>query len=423
VRIWLIKTGEPLPIDGDDVRLLRMGILADYLVARGHEVTWWSSSFDHQRKRFRADGDASIVCSPGLRLILLKSIGYSGHISIRRYVEHLFTARRFSKAAPLLPEPDVILCSFPTIELAVAAGRYGKMHGVPVIVDVRDLWPDIFEEALPCCLRKAAPILLAPLRRQVRKALRQARAVIGTNKEFVAWGLRHAGREGTSLDRAFPLAYDATPPAPQAIEAARKTWQQRGSLKDGVFRVCFAGTFTSRVELDTVVHAALELQKRSVPVQVVLAGDGPDAGRLKTLAGGSPAVIFPGWLDRAELIVLMEQSHVGLLPYPNLPDFRANLPNKVFDYLAAGLPVVSSLPGLVSEFLETEACGVTYANRNSTALVAVLTKLAQDHSRLASMRHNAHRAFISRLRSQEVYGQLIDLVEQVVRVPPPFPPN
>jgi hypothetical protein len=55
MRVWLITVGEPLPLDGPGERMLRTGILAAFLAARGHEVVWWSSSFDHVRKRQRSD--------------------------------------------------------------------------------------------------------------------------------------------------------------------------------------------------------------------------------------------------------------------------------------------------------------------------------------------------------------------------------
>ncbi|GAI08595.1 unnamed protein product, partial [marine sediment metagenome] len=50
MRIWLITIGEPLPSDNNNDRLYRTGILAKLLIQRGHEVVWWTSTFDHVRK-------------------------------------------------------------------------------------------------------------------------------------------------------------------------------------------------------------------------------------------------------------------------------------------------------------------------------------------------------------------------------------
>src|SRR5688572_12390199 len=50
IKVWLVTAGEPLPLGKQEQRLLRAGLLARYLVAAGHEVTWWTSTFDHTSK-------------------------------------------------------------------------------------------------------------------------------------------------------------------------------------------------------------------------------------------------------------------------------------------------------------------------------------------------------------------------------------
>ena len=62
-----------------------------------------------------------------------------------------------------MPRPDLILCSYPTIELSVEAVRYGRTHGIPVVLDVRDLWPDIVLDLLPTILRSPGRVALTRL--------------------------------------------------------------------------------------------------------------------------------------------------------------------------------------------------------------------------------------------------------------------
>src|SRR5262249_61124298 len=76
MKIWLITVGEPLPIESGQPRLLRTGILADLLARRGHQVTWWTSAFDHFRKRFHSPGNRAIEVRTGLSLRLLDGCGY-----------------------------------------------------------------------------------------------------------------------------------------------------------------------------------------------------------------------------------------------------------------------------------------------------------------------------------------------------------
>ena len=122
--IWLVTVGEPLPIAArTKPRLMRAGALARRLVERGHDVVWWTSAFDHTHKNHHSRSDATVTWQGGT-IRLLKSVGYPGNISLRRFVEHALVARRFRAQAPGQRRPDIILVSFPTIELARDAVRF-----------------------------------------------------------------------------------------------------------------------------------------------------------------------------------------------------------------------------------------------------------------------------------------------------------
>lgn len=59
LSIWLIQTGEPLPIE-DSVQEMRTKILAQKLIERGHSIVYWGSAFDHFRKTWRVKTDARV---------------------------------------------------------------------------------------------------------------------------------------------------------------------------------------------------------------------------------------------------------------------------------------------------------------------------------------------------------------------------
>ncbi len=148
MKVWLVTVGEPLPVDGDNPRLMRTGILSGLLAAGGHEVLWWTSAFDHVRKRHRCAGDAETAAF-GYRIRMLHGGGYRKNVSVARFLDHRDVARKFRGFAGSEPRPDVILCSLPTVELCVEAVRYGGRERVPVVLDVRDLWPDLIAELAP----------------------------------------------------------------------------------------------------------------------------------------------------------------------------------------------------------------------------------------------------------------------------------
>ncbi|PTJ94038.1 hypothetical protein [Staphylococcus simulans] len=76
MKIWIISDGEPLPTDNENVRLRRMGNLANILSERGNEVVWFSSNFEHYNKQFRTDHDYVISIISNFYFVLLLTIFY-----------------------------------------------------------------------------------------------------------------------------------------------------------------------------------------------------------------------------------------------------------------------------------------------------------------------------------------------------------
>ena len=71
MRVWLVKVGEPLPIDRM-VRPFRYGVLAQMLASEGHEVTWWTSTFDHVTKKQRYAQNQTVDVERGYRINRLR---------------------------------------------------------------------------------------------------------------------------------------------------------------------------------------------------------------------------------------------------------------------------------------------------------------------------------------------------------------
>lgn len=411
MKIWLVTLGEPLPTDPGTPRLLRAGLLANLLAQAGHQVTWWTSVFDHFGKRHRPVEEGRSRVQPGLDLYFLRAPGYRRNLSLARIRDHRLLARRFVVLAPKESPPDVVLASFPSIELALEAARYGAKRGIPVVLDVRDLWPDIFLDHLPRLIRPLARPLLSPLFQDTREAFRLARAVTGITPLFVAWGLRAAGREAGSWDRDFPLAYPATPLAPDVVAEARAWWErEHGLTANNELTAVFFGSFGRQVDLDGVIDAARELSGSGI--RFVLCGDGEALARCRRRAADLDHVIFPGWVDAPRIQALMQWANVGLAPYFSRPDFLMSYPNKVLEYLAFGLPVLSAMDGLVGGLLRENDCGEVYTS--PADLAGRLLALRDDPGRRTAMSIRARGLFQQRFDAARVYADMGRYLESLV---------
>jgi glycosyltransferase involved in cell wall biosynthesis len=416
MRIWLLTIGEPLPTDSDDVRLLRTGQLAILLAGRGHEVVWWSSTFDHTRKRQRHPADTQVALSPRLTLRLLRAPSYRSNLSLRRQINHLQIARRFAKAATEEPRPDLVLCSMPPVELAHAAVRFARGNRVPIVLDVRDLWPDAIVAAAPRPLRPVARILLRPQFRAVHTALRDAHAVVAVSPSYLRWALELAGRTATPQDHVFPLAYPETDGAAPHFPEAEAAMRRQG-VDPSRRIVWFLGSFGHWYDLDTVVRAARSLARdERHELQFVLSGAGHADARLRRAARGLPNVVFTGWIDRSEIAFLMSVAWVGLAAYaPHAPQ---SYPNKLFEYMSAGLPVVSSLRGDAEKLLVRHRCGLSYRPGDADHLAHQLLVLLTAADLHREMSTNARAAFSREYSASMVYAQMADHLAAVAQPAP-----
>jgi len=412
MRVWLVTVGEPLPIDGKNDRLLRAGILASILVERGHDVLWWTSSFDHVRKRQRCGTDTTKVLGDRYRITMLHAVAYRNNISLARLLNHRDVAKNFRRFSELEREPDVILCSLPTLELCVEAVRYGKRNGVPVVIDVRDLWPDLFVELAPAWARGIAKRVLAPFFGMAREACQGAKAIVGVTPEFVAWGLGNAKRAATEWDRDFPMGYRRIDLSSQECDEALSRWRERG-IMDNAFKVCFFGTIGHQFDLDTVIDASRMLKANGRRYQFVLCGSGDKLAQYRRKSEDYPIVLFPGWVNRTDIQALMSLSSVGLAPYLNKPNFTMNLPNKPVEYLSAGLPIVSSLSGVLAKFISEYRCGITYEEGNSDSLAEALVRLYDDREELRTMAENAKALYEKSFIAERVYGEMIEHLRRI----------
>ena len=415
MRVWLINTSEPLPIDGENVRLRRVGILADHLAKQGNDVVWWTSTFDHWHKVQRFSQDTSLTLDNGCQMQVLHAEGYRKNISLGRLLNHRLVARKFMRLAEEEPTPNAILCSYPTLDTSVAAVKYGKRANVPVVLDIRDLWPDIFVELAPPHARGLTRLLLMPLFSQARRACSGAFAITGNSPAFVDFGLAYSGRERTDFDRDFPFGYKVCVPDSETRSQAAAFWDKLGVREGtGTPIICFFGSVGHQFDFATIIETARRIQPRC-KTQFILCGKGDLLEKYRKETQDLPNVIFPGWIDASQIWVLMEMSQFALAPYNDGQNYEGNLTNKPIEYLAGGLPILTSLKqGALRNLLEEHACGVSYEGQPEK-LVELICQLSDHRERHEKMVQNARKLFESRFVASKVYGEMVDYLERIAK--------
>ena len=404
LNIWLIQIGETSPLD-EKQRKMRTALLADKLVERGHNVLWWTSAFDHFKKEWIFKKDTKVTLSSGLRLYTLKGIGYKKNVSLSRYIDHRIIAWKFKKIAPKIPKPDIIITSMPSHDLAYQAVMFAKENKIPVLVDIRDPWPDIFLQHVPNASHGIARKSLFMDFYMIRKTMQMANGLIAVTNTFLEWGLKYANREKSPVDKVFPLGYKK--PNLTNYSDTSKLTDLIKELKDK-FIIFFVGTIANYHNPSILLEVAKRVKNDKI--HFVIAGDGELFYEIKKASKDLENVTLTGWLNQEEIELWLKYAKVGVCPTNLKIDL---LPNKFFVYLSAGLPVISAFGGDLKELIEKYQIGFYYPPNDVEALVNCILKLYNNPQLYKKMSENAKKIFNEMFDADKIYEEYANHIEGV----------
>lgn len=404
LNIWLIKEGEALPVT-QNARLMRTGMLAKYFSEQGHHVIWWSSTYIHGTKTFFCNEQKEIPVNDKEVLVLLHSnVVYKKNISIQRAIYQSILAKKFRKQSREKEKPDIIVCSWPLISLAKEAVRYGREHHVPVILDVRDQWPDIFVRVFPAKLLNIADLLLKPLKRSSANILRNAYGITGIVDSILLWACKYAGRIPGANDRTIYIGSKREDISEEEYNSFLEKWKDVG-IKTSDWTICFFGTFGAAVAIDVVIKAVKELSADYPDIKFVIGGSGDKEAEFRDAADGCPNIYFCGWLNNKEMISLMRMAKCGAYSYINTFDFKDTFSNKAIQYMSGGLPILNSLSGFPKTLIEEKKMGITYNCDSVQDCKEKIMLLYNDEAGRRFMGENAVKCFSEMFEAEVVNRQ------------------
>ena len=373
-----------------------------------------------------------------MRLKLVPVSPYRKNISLRRVWSHLRYARGIARQAEAHVaahgKPDVILFSVPPMEAGSVALKLGRKYGAKVLLDVMDAWPEALlrlpmaaiangkwrmaqgaerrgqgsgkilsswlrhlrtsassVESQTSVIIHLSSLILSPYSRMMRRYCCEADGVCAQSQAFVDYA-RSFGAQGE-----IPVFY----------LGAQRLAQLRDSpsaIPDGkTLHVVYLGSMGRVYDLSTLVDAVLQLLAAGHALRLDLVGTGEQRVGLEAkvaAAGQEDAITFHGYLQGAALESVLVQSDLGVVPM--FPESAVAVPYKACDYLAAGMPVINSLPGELMEMLEATGSGQFYTAGDTASLTGALTVWLEDRDALAAAQVAARRLFAEQLDADKI---------------------
>jgi glycosyltransferase involved in cell wall biosynthesis len=396
--IWIVNQYAGSPRHGMEYRHYH---LARALVARGHRVVVITGTRSHLFTRPpEVSKPFTLETIDGITYCWVDGPGYQRAISLGRILNMVaFALRLLRLPVAKLPRPDAILVSSPSLFPLPVAARWARRFGARFAFEVRDIWPLTLSELGGLSTRHPLVLLMQWLE---DFGYRSADVVVSV-LPAAGGHMRSRGMDPAKfhyLPNGIDLNGRRDGAAPDIVRAA---------IGPGAFTVGFVGTLGRANVLETLIDAARLLEPDGV--QVVVVGHGPEREQLVARAGGASNVAFVGPIPKEQVapaLALFDACYVG---YRRSSLYRFGVsPNKLYDYMAAGRPVLFAADAANQPVREAD-CGRTVPPEDPQALADAIRSLAAAPSdERARLGANA-RAYVA---EHHDYTRLADRLAEVL---------
>ncbi len=352
--------------------------MARRLLERGHQVTMVCGSYGGGEtgltQAFKGGRRRGTV--DGIEIIEF-DLAYSNNYG---FLKRAMTFLRFavrSVALAFTEKYDVLFATTTPLTAGIPGILARWFRGKPFVFEVRDLWPE-----LPRAMGVIRnPFLLWAMDVLEWVSYRSACRLVGLSPGIVE-GIACRGvlrKRITTVPNGCDLGIFAVEVQPWRPPEVRET----------DLMTVFAGTHGMANGLDALLNVAAELKHRGRDdIKLVLIGQGKLKASLQARAAreGLDNIVFLDPVNKAKLAGLMAATDLGLQILANVPAFYyGTSPNKFFDYLAAGLPVVNNYPGWLADMITEHRCGFAVPPNNPVVFADELERAAADRDSLKAM--------------------------------------
>jgi len=332
-----------------------------------------------------------------------RSRGFIGRL-LNYYSFPMFSLLAVRKLGPT----DIIYVQSPPLFTGLAALWFSRLKRAPYIFNVSDIWPQSAVEL--GMLRNRFAIRLAEMleRHIYRRATRITVATPGI--------LERLAVRGVPREKIFLLTNGVDTAAYNVSSPDRDLAKRLGLDGHKVFM--YAGLHGLAQGLDVILEAAK--LTRNPDVLYVFVGDGADKPALvaKAEAEGISNVRFLPIQPTSTLPAVLNLAYATVIPLRRLDLFKAALPSKLFDSMAASRPIVAPLWGEAAALVEAAACGLVVEPEDARGVQEAVEKLAADPALAQRLGEQGRRYVVEHFNRDDIAKRLIELLEEAARPRP-----
>lgn len=361
-----------------------------------------TSSFCHLQKRQRNIEELHLDKLP-YKMTMQYEPGYAKNISVQRIVSYTEFGKNVLKYLKARKKPDLIVLSVPSLAVADYASKYAKNQGIPLIVDIQDLWPEAFKMAIH--IPVISDILFAPMMKQANRLYSRADVIMAVSDSYVRRGKEY---NPSADELSIYIGSDST-----LVEDSIRTVTV--PKDEGKFVIGYIGSLGHSYDIKGVIDAIKILKNRGID-NILFKVMGTGVCRNEFEAYAKEANInyqFTGLLNYGIMMKTLMQCDVAVNPI--VGNSVSSIINKVADYAAAGIPVVNTQNSKeYRDLLEKYQAGMNVENGNPTALAEAFLRYYSDESLRKRAGENELKMYRDLFDRNLIYPRLVDKINDML---------
>jgi lipopolysaccharide/colanic/teichoic acid biosynthesis glycosyltransferase len=300
---------------------------------------------------------------------------------------------------------DILFATSTPLTVAIPGIAAKLLRRKTFVFEVRDLWPELPREM--GVIRN--PAVLGAMGVLEWMAYRLADGLVGLSPG-ISKGLGRFGKRKDRI-RTIPNGCDLNEFGP-----AGPQWRP-DSVPAQQFLAIFSGAMGIANHVEAALDAATVLKKHGrQDISILLIGDGRKKDDLieRVRRDGLDNVVVHDAIPKTRLRELLRSADVGLQMLANVPAFYyGTSPNKFFDYLASGLPVIVNYPGWLAELVTGNDCGIAVPPEDPEAYARALMALADDRHKAGEFGARARHLGETQFSRDRLAAELINFLEEI----------
>lgn len=357
-----------------------------------------TSDFSHGKKQhFKSVGELKRI-----KITTCHESGYPKNVCLKRFGSHKELAKNIRLYLNERITPDLVYTAVPSLDVADVCASYCKRNNVKFVIDIQDLWPEAFRVVLNIPI--ISNIIFAPMKKQADRIYKAADRIVAVSKTYADRGKR----------------VNMVCPKPEVIFLGTeletfdlyKGFVRKNRKDEILFAYC--GTLGHSYDLTSTFDALSILQEKGIKYRFVIMGDGPLKNRFVEYARKKGInAEFTGTLNYPDMVRRLCECDIALNPI--MHGAAQSIINKHADYVAAGLPIISTQESKeFRQLIDDYSMGFNCRNGEPKDMAEKMERLIYDEKLRLEMGENARRCAQERFDRKYTYTKLEKIITSII---------